>query len=41
MGAIDQLLHLFETWHDPKMNSTMFRKDPLKEWSSIHFVECG
>jgi hypothetical protein len=38
-GAIDELPHLLQIWQDLKANSTMYRKDLLKDWLLDHLKD--
>jgi hypothetical protein len=40
-GANFEIPRLLEIWRDPKTNSTMYRKDMLKDWNFPHLLDCG
>jgi hypothetical protein len=38
-GAIFKIPKLLKIWRGPKIDSTMYRKDMLKDWTSTHFLD--
>jgi hypothetical protein len=40
-GAISEIPRLLKIWRDPKIDSTMYKKDMLRDWSSPHFLDYG
>ncbi len=39
--AIEEILHLFHIWSHPKSDSSMYKKNLLKDWPSFHLQHCG
>jgi hypothetical protein len=40
-GAIFKIPKLLAIWRDSKIDSTMYKKDMLRDWSSPHLLDCG
>ncbi len=40
-GAISEIPKFLKIWKDPKIDSTMYMKDMLRNWTFPHLLDCG